>query len=205
MTQSISYNSNGPRPTDFNRTTGTARSTMRTISMVNGIVAIALLGTSIILFVISFFLGDHTGAVLGLRLAGVGVAFGGIVELTVSTVFRSIARREKEKLEQLKATGVSYPAEITRIINRYAVRVGRGQSVYAECTYTNSEGETCLVKSNSFMCEAGYMPLTPRSLVDLPYNSNYAARVYLNPHDPRDYAVEIYTSTENAQADRDYR
>ena len=205
MTQSISYNSNGLRPTDFIRATRTARSTMRTISMVNGIVAVALLGTSTILFFISFFLGDHTGAALGLRLAGAGVAFGGIVELTVSTVFRSIARREKEKLEHLKAIGVSYPAEITRIINRYAVRVGRGQSVYAECTYTNSEGKTCLVKSNSFMYEAGYMPHTPRSVVDLPHSSNYAARVYVDPHDPRYYAVEIYTSTENANADHDYR
>ena len=113
MTQSISHNSNGPRPSDFNMVTETVRSTMRTISMVNFIVAIALLGTSGILFFISFFLGDYPGAVLGLRLAGAGVAFGGIVELIVSAVFRNITRREKEKLEQLKATGVCYPAEIT--------------------------------------------------------------------------------------------
>ena len=46
MTQSISYNSNGPRPADFSRAKGTVRSTMRTISMINGIVALALLGTS---------------------------------------------------------------------------------------------------------------------------------------------------------------
>jgi len=185
--------------------TGTARSTMRTISTVNCIVAIALLGVSAILFSISFFLGDYPGAVLGLRLAGAGVAFGGIVELIVSVVFRNIARREKAKLEQLKATGICYPAEITRIISHYAVRIGWGQSVYAECTYTNREGKSCLVKSNSFLYETGFMPFTPRMFTDIPRNSNYAARVYVNPNDPRDYAVEVYASTENAQADYDYR
>jgi len=175
---------------------------MRIIGMVNGIVATVLLGTSVILFFISFFLGGYPGAVLGLRLASAGVAFGGIVELIVSTVFRNIAHREKVKLEQLKAIGVSYPAEITRIINRYAVRTGRGQSVYAECTYTNSEGKSCLVKSNSFIYQAGFIP---RMFVDLPHNSNYAAQVYVNPHDPRDYAVDVYTSTGSTQADHDYR
>jgi len=178
---------------------------MRTIGMVNGIIAVSLLGTSAILFFISLTLVGYPGAVLGLRIAGASVAFGGIVELIVSTVLHTIARREKEKLEQLKATGVSFPAEITRVISRYGIRVGWGQSVYAECTYTNNEGESCLVKSNSFIYDTGLMPLRPRMFADLPHNPNYAAQVYVNPHDPRDYAVEVYTSTGNTQIDHDYR
>jgi hypothetical protein len=184
---------------------GTVRSTMRIISTVNAIVAISLLGTSAILFFISFFLGNYPGAVLGLRLAGAGVAFGGIVELIVSIVFRNIYRREKEKLEQLRTTGVSFPAEITRIISRYAVRVGWSLSVYAECTYTNSEGKSCLVKSKSFMHDANFMPIMSHTLAEHPNNHNYAAQVYVNPHDPRDYAVEVYISTGNTQVDHDYR
>ena len=91
MTQNISYNSNGLHPANINK--------LRTVSIVHGIVAIVLLGTSAVLFFISFFLVDYPGAVLGLRLAGAGVVFGSIVELIVSTVLRKIARHEKEKLK----------------------------------------------------------------------------------------------------------
>jgi len=118
-----------------------------------------------------------------------------------------IALREQEKLEQLKAIGVSYPAEIIRIVSRYAVRVGRSQSVYAECTYTNNEGKNCLVSSKSFMYKGGFMPMFPNPMMDMetPHNASYSAQVYVNPRDPRDYAVEILDSVAQPQADYDYR
>jgi len=191
MTQSINYNSNGPHMESLH--TGYAikpvKSTMQLISVVNGIVGGTLLGVGAILFLISLQLGNP-GAVLGLRLAGVGVAFGGIVELVVSTVFRRIARREEEKLGLLKSTGTSYPAEITRITHKYAIMVGRKQSVYAECTYTNNEGKTCLVKSNSFMYDN---------------TANHDAVVYVDPYNPHEYAVEILTTAGTTRADYDYR
>jgi len=96
MTHSISNNSNGPRPvTGVNSATGT----MHTISMVNGIVAAALFGVSAILLFISFTLGEYPGGVLGLRLASMGVAVGGVVELIVSIMLRNIARRKQGELE----------------------------------------------------------------------------------------------------------
>jgi len=207
MTQSINYNSNGQLMESLN--SGFAirpvKSTMQMISVINCIVGGALLGVSAILFFISLQLGNYPDAVLGLRLAGSGIAFAGIVELIISAVFRRVARREQEKLELLKITGVNYPAEITRIISRYAVIAGRRQSVYAECTYTNNEGKACLVKSKSFMYDTGFVPFYPRTYADVPHNANYAAKVYVNPYNPHDYAVEIFTTAGTTLADYDYR
>jgi len=207
MTQSINYNSN--RQHTESLYSGFAvrpvKSTMQVISMINGIVGGVLLGVSAILFFISFQLGNYPGAVLGLRFAGMGIALGGIVELIVSSAFRRAARREQEKLKLLKSTGTCYPAEITRVTSRYAAIVGRSQSVYAECTYTNNEGKACLVKSKSFMYDAGFTPLFPRTYADIPHSGNYTANVYVNPYNPHDYAVEIFTATGTAWADYDYR
>jgi len=207
MTQSINCNLNAQHMK--NHHSGYAvrpvKSTMQMISVINGIVGVILLGVSAILFFISFQLGNYPGAVLGLRFAGGGIALGGIVESIVSAVFRRIASREQEKLEFLKTTGTSYSAEITRITSRYAVMVGRRQSVYAECTYTNNEGKICLVKSKSFMYDAGFMTFFPHIYADAPHNANYIAKVYVNPHIPHDYAVEVFTAVGTAQVDYDNR
>jgi len=207
MTNSINYNSNGLRTETHNSGTGIrpVRSTMQVIAFVNGIVGCVLLGVSLILFFISFTLGNYPGAVLGLRLAGSGVAFGGIVELIVSAAFRRAAQREYEKLQLLKSTGITYPAEITRIFRQFTVITGRSQSVYAECTYTNIDGKSCLVRSKSFMYDVGFVPFFPHAFSETPHNTDYMANVYVNPYNPQDYAVEIYKTSNAVHADYDYR
>ncbi|MCL2365094.1 MAG: hypothetical protein FWC71_10580 [Defluviitaleaceae bacterium] len=191
MTQAMNYYSNAPQME--RKTDGYAikpvRNTMQLISMVNGIVGGALLVVSAILFFVSFAVGDYPGAVMGLRWAAIGVAFGGIIECTISVIFRAIVRKQQNKLELLKTTGINYSATITRIVPRHGVTAGGSRSVHAECTYTNNEGKTCLVKSNSFMYA----------------NAAYNATVYVNPHDPHDYAVEVYTAPHTSSVEHDYR
>ena len=169
------------------------RSTMQLVGMVNGIVAAVLFGVSLILLLISFYVSDYPGAVLGLRIASGGVAFGGIVELIIAAAFRRIARKVADRLASLKAIGIAYPATITNIINNNTVITGYSRSVYAECIYTNKEGKTCLVESKSFMHAYAAN------------NDNYTATVYVDAYNPHDYAVEIFTTINTARADYDYR
>ena len=174
------------------------------ISNVHTIVGGALLGAGILVFVINFFL-DHNSAVLALRIAGGSLAVTGVIELTVAAFFRRFVRIEQVKLARLKTEGRSFPGEIVKIRRHIGVNLGHSVSAYAECTYQNQEGKTCLVKSRSFLYrDENFSPFGTR-MHDTPSHNHYSAWVHVNPHDPTDYAVEIFAQTPQMQADYDYR
>ena len=163
--------------------------TMRQVAgFVNTIIGASLLGAGAVVFMLNFFVSSRA-AVLSLMITGGALAFSGAVELTVAAILRSLTRREQAKLGHLKADGISFPGEIVNIVRRPYIHVGSSVCAYAECTYVNREGKTCLVKSPSFMCSGG----------------SYTAWVYVNPFDPGDYAVEVFTQAPQVDADFDYR
>ena len=202
MTISTSYNSNSIRPIDAQGTPiKPVRSTKQAISNVNAIVGWSLFGVGIIVFAISLLV-THSAAILALVITGGSLALSGIIELIISTAFRRSARREESKLERLKTEGQSFAGEITSIKRHSGAQFGRSFSVYAECTYTNNEGKTCLVKSPPFLHATDVFHRLHSSIAD---HGQYSASVYVNPYDPTDYAVEIYTQPIEIQGVYDYR
>ena len=184
-----SSNDNGQRAFHSTASMQAVRSFRRAISNINAIIGGALFGTGVLIFIISSLV-NHSAAVLSLQITGGALVFSGIVELIVSAFFRSSARREQTKLEHLKAEGQNFQGEITQIRRHVGVRIGQHMAAYIECSYVNNEGKTCLVKSNSFL----YAP-----------HDNFSVWVYVNPRDPYDYAVEIFTHAATKQGVYDYR
>jgi len=171
------------------------RSTKQVASFVTTIVGSAISVPGIILLIIGLFL-VHPAAVLALSITGGALLFSGGVVLIVAFCINRSHLRYIEELEMLKSTGISYPAEITRLVSTGAVVRGGWNvsvSVIAECTYTNNEGKTCFVRSKSFMHRLGMMPFVGFPLFDLgaPPEGLYHAYVYVNQFDPGEYAVEI--------------
>ena len=115
------------------------------------------------------------------------------VWLILGVLFLLSSKWEKDKLQRLKKGGLCFDAEIKRVKrNNYGIRVGSIISGFAECSYINREGETCVVKSNSFILDE--------------QNPDYTASVYVNSVNPKDYSVEINISeTIRGQVDRYYR
>jgi len=165
------------------------RSLKQMISTIHTIIGGVMLGVGAFIFILSFFF-DHNAAVLSLQITGGVLAFTGIVELTISVIFRNFVRREQANLARLKAEGQSFQGEITQIHRHMGVRIGRSFSAYVDCSYKNNEGKTCLVRSKSFL----YAP-----------HDNYSAWVYVNPHNSHDYVVEIHTQPVTMQGVYDYR
>jgi len=198
MTNSISYNTNENKQMDFQgaRPMNSVRSTKQVISNIHALVGGILFGVGVFVFALHFFF-DHNSAVLSLQITGGSLALSGIIELIISAFFRKSARGEQTKLARLKAEGLSFPAEITKIQRHVGIHFARSFPIYAECIYKNHEGRTCLVKSPSFLHENKHFDLFPYSTaaLNIPNNDNYSALVYVNPHNPQDYAVEIYTQT----------
>ncbi|MCL2377154.1 MAG: hypothetical protein FWC76_07160 [Defluviitaleaceae bacterium] len=192
MNNSAIYNSNDNRQMGFQgpQAMMTVRSTKQAISNVHAIVGGALLGAGALVFAPQFFI-DHNAAVLALQITGGSLALSGIIEMIISAFFRRSARREQEKLDRLKAEGQSFSGKIIKIERVPYMNFGRSNPVYIECSYENHEGKTCLVKSKSI--------LRTHSCGD------YSAWVYVNPHNPHDYAVEIFTHAAEAQGFYDYR
>jgi len=164
------------------------RNAWKLVGNVLSIVGASLLGAGILLLMLSIFFTSRP-AVLSLAITGAGLALPGVIQLIIGVVFRQAARREQANLARLKTEGHSFPAQIVKIERQLYVQVGRSVSAYAECTYQNSDGKTCLVKSRSFLHDS----------------QHYTAWVYVNPFDPTDYAVEIFTQMPQANADYDYR
>ena len=164
------------------------RSIQQGVGKILAIVGGALFGVAVILFVISFVVDDCSAA-LALRIAGGSQAFAGFVTLVISAFFRMSAARWQNKLARLKAEGASFPAEIIKIHWNMAVRVNNAVSAYAECSYQNKEGKTCLVRSKPFLYN----------------NETHSAIVHVSPYDPADYVVEVFVQVPHVQADYDYR
>jgi len=208
MTNSISYNSNENKQGNFHglQEMNTVRSTKQVISNVHALVGGALFGIGVFVFALHFFF-DHSSAVLSLQITGGVQALAGVIELIISAFFRRSARRDQAKLAELKAEGLSFPAEITKIQRHLGVHFGRSFSAYAECSYKNHEGKTCLVKSQSFLYKNDNFNMLPYDATALgaANYSNYSAWVYVNPRNPQDYAVEVFTQAMEAQGGYDYR
>jgi len=205
MTNSIHCNTNGTGQSNFHgaQPMNTVRSTKQVISHVHAIVGGALFGVGVLVFALHFLL-DYHAAVLALQITGGSLALSGVVELIVAACFRRSARQERDNLDRLKAEGLSFPAETIKIQHHAWVQLGRSHSAHAECTYRNHEGKNYLVKSPSFLHKNEYFRPIPYNTTT-PGHSNYSALVYVNPHDPRDYVVEVFTQTAEAQGVYDYR
>jgi len=170
-------NDNGQRASQHSQGTQTTGSILEIASTVLAIVGGVLLGVGILVFSISFFV-SHSSAILSLQITGGVLAFTGLIELTISAIFRSIIRSEQANLTRLKLEGDSFLGEITQIHRQVGVHVGTRISAHVDCSYTNSDGNTYFVRSKSFL----YHP-----------TDNLHAWVHVNPHNPRDYAVEVFT------------
>jgi len=178
------------------------RITNQVISNVHTIIGAALLGVGILVFALSFLFGNNA-AILALRITGGALAFSGVVELAIAVIFSRLVRREHTKLARLKSEGRSFPGEIVQIKRHIGVRLGYSVSAYAECSYQNQDGKTCLVKSHSFLYRDEKFHWSSFGARDVSGSGIYSAWVYVNPYDPTDYAVEILAQT--PQVDYDYR
>jgi len=164
------------------------RNAWQLVGSVLAIVGGSLFAVGAFLLILSIFF-TGLAAVLSLAITGGTLALAGAIQLIIGASFRNASRREQANLARLKVEGHSFPAEIVRIERQPYVHVGRSTSAYAECTYQNRDGKTCLVKSRSF----------------LDNGQNYTAWVHVNHFDPTDYAVEVFTEMPQVSADYDYR
>jgi len=180
------------------------RSTKQMISTVHALVGGILFGVGVCVFALHFLFDNNTAA-LTLQITGGSLVLPGIIELIIAAFFRRSARREEAKLARLKADGLSFPAEITRIQRHVGIHFVHSYPIYAECSYKNNEGKTCLVKSPSFLCENVHMLPYSTATPGTPNYGNYSALVYVNPYNPQDYAVEVFTQTMETQGVYDYR
>ena len=158
----------------------------QSVGNVLAIVGASLFVPGAIAFILGFFFTNQD-AFLSLIISGGTLALVGAIHFIIGAAMKDRARRLQSNIDRLKVEGNSFPGEITNIVRQPHVHVGSSVSAYAECTYQNKEGKTCLVRSRMFMCKG----------------EKYTAWVHVNPFDPTDYAVEIFT--QSPHADFDYR
>jgi len=198
------YNSNGNRPGDAQGATAIkyVRNTRQIIARVHAIVGGVLFGVGVFIFALSFAFSNNA-ATLSLAITGGSLALSGIIELAICAGFRSSVRRQQARLERLKAEGHGFQGEIVNIKRQMGMYFMGSFPVHVECSYVNHDGKTCLVRSHSFLHENGG-PLGFAEVAEPDYGQ-YSAWVYVNPHDPRDYAVEVFAAAGGTRADYDYR
>ena len=115
------------------------------------------------------------------RTAIYALGINGVAWAVLGVFFYLLYMRYSNRLNRLKAEGVSYIAEVTCINqNLRFIEVGRLISGYAHCSYQDNTGKIQHVKSHSFI-----MPF-------LTNKQEHKANVYVNSHNPKDYAVEVY-------------
>jgi len=115
------------------------------------------------------------------RTAMLACGINGAVWVIIGVSFYLSYVRCSKRLERLKKEGVCYIAEVMCINqNLQFIRVGSLISGYAVCSYQNNEGKEQHVKSKSFIIRY------------LTQKQGHKANVYVNPSNPKDYAVEIY-------------
>jgi len=170
----------------------TARSTFYVYGKIFLIVGASFLVADTFCFILSLTLessesSSHVSSVLSTIF---GTHF--IVWSVLGLYFYFRFKLERDKLKRLKCESFQYEAKIEKIQQNFNfVRVGSYRSVYAKCSYQNSDGKKCLVKSNSFLLEN--------------FPSSYCATVYVNRDDPSDYSVELLTDkNSDTQFDIDY-
>ena len=116
----------------------------------------------------------------------------GAVWLILGICFYLPAMISTRKYERLRKEGNRYDAQIVQLLPNYLMRISGSSPVNAECTYSNQDNKTCIVKSDLFLWSAPKEDLN--------------AVVYVNSKNPRDYFVEINSKAEvNNKYDYDYR
>ena len=154
------------------------------------------------LFVLYVILGAAFGFLSGMLAIGIN----GVAWSALGGGFYLYFQFIRRKLERLRREGLCYDAEILRIVpNNSGIRIGATISVYAECSYINSEEKSCLVRSNSVLI-GNFMGISSYTL-DGVQSQNWVVKVYVSTSDPRDYYVAIYENdkTANMKPDYDYR
>ncbi|MCL2370498.1 MAG: helix-turn-helix domain-containing protein [Firmicutes bacterium] len=167
------------------------RSTFGTVSKVHIIVGLSLLGVAGILLGLAIAISNHY-ARLALGITGGTFAFSGLVELTIGIVFCIVVKKGDKRLARLKNTGLQFQAQSIEVKRMAGFRAGRRISARLECLYINHQGKTCLVKSKFFLTDK---------------KADYNVIIYVNPQDPTDYAIEIFSQPSQGQGmvDYDYR
>ena len=161
-----------------------------TAGIVELTVGMALLVAAAVLLGLSFAF-DSAAVALALRITSGALGFSGLVELILGTVFYAIAVNGKNRMTRLKQSGLKFGAKTIELKKIAGVRAGRYISARLECSYTNHEGKSCLVKSRIFLAQK---------------DAIYDAIIYVNPNDPTDYAVEVLSrSKAHFEHDHDYR
>lgn len=146
------------------------------------------------------------GAILGFFGGMLAIGINGAVWSALGGGFYLYSQFIRRKLERFKRDGLCYDAEILRLIqNNRGIRIGATISVYVECSYINSEGKVCLVRSNSVLM-GNFMGISCYALDGI-QNQNWTAKVYVSKNNPRDYCVAVYENNKiaNIKADYDYR
>lgn len=137
--------------------------------------------------------GDSEFKILGYMFSMYGGVF-----LVIGLCSFLVALRHKRKVQRLMRDGKCYNADIVRTYEKPYMRVNFRYPFVVECGYQDNRGRSYLVKSgnvwlNSFVSR----------------ESDIKARVWVNPDNPKDYYVEVYTTLSNANPDMkfdfDYR
>ncbi|MCL2416208.1 MAG: hypothetical protein FWD01_05265 [Defluviitaleaceae bacterium] len=119
-----------------------------------------------------------------------------IVFLSISIGFAIPGFIAKRRLKELSEDGISYEAEIIRLIPSLHTRVGSYATVYVECVYINKQNQRCMVKSGKFLWHSNAI------------SAGLKATVYVDRDNPRKYAVKMEMTkdiNQNAGIDIDYR
>jgi|GEM_PF-2896655 len=151
----------------------------------------------------------------GLAFYG-NMAIQGTVWLIIGFVFRMITLKGDLRLQRLKNEGTFYEGTVESLQPVYGVRIMHYLTLRADCSYINHEQKKCLVRSRAYLYEGmGFLPLNRRSMDFNQLHSRaagyiptagFTVHIYVNNHNPRDYAVEIFENVnEGVQGDYDYR
>jgi len=128
--------------------------------------------------IVLFFVGDgsihHPLSIVALCIGTNGVVF-----CFLGTLFFTIARREKNRLEHVRYSSdyIRYNGKVEHIECDRRIRMGRKIVGYALCSYHNESGELCRAKSKSFIVDE--------------VNTSYNVSVYVNRRDEMDCVVGL--------------
>ena len=183
-------NGNGAKKTRRATNMKPVRTPFRIVSIVHLILGIFLLGIAALLFGLSFVF-ENSDTTLALRITSGAISFSGLVELILGIVFRVVVSKGKKRIAYLKQNGLKFQAESVDVKWVAGFRAGFHSSAKVECSYINNEGESCLVKSKMFLAQK---------------DADFIATVYVNPQDPTDYIVEVFSQSKTqSEYDHDYR
>jgi len=179
----------------------------------------------VLLLPIGIFVALLIGALVldfawGVDIPGMAIygnfAIQGGVWLLVCFIFRFISLQSDWKLARLKNEGTCYEGKAEAFHPVYGVRIMHYLTLRVDCSYINYEQKKCLVRSRAYLYESkGFFPFNIRGrdfnrqhsrAAGHLSGSDFTVFVYVNNHDPRDYAVEVFEGVgEGIQTDYDYR